>query len=157
MKCLSVRQPWAWAIVSGAKDVENRTWRPSPRLLKAGDSFLIHAGKKFDLPGYRWILANHAALGLSMEAIPSRDEFTLGAIVGAAIFGGTVADDSASHPRTAPAVLNSPWFFGPVGWLITEALDMAEPIPCKGRLGLFDFEEAMMDRPGPGKAVGFRP
>jgi ASCH domain len=23
---LSVRQPWAWAIVSGYKDVENRSW-----------------------------------------------------------------------------------------------------------------------------------
>ena len=24
--CLSIRQPWAWAIVKGAKDVENRKW-----------------------------------------------------------------------------------------------------------------------------------
>lgn len=23
---LTIRQPWAWAIVSGGKDVENRTW-----------------------------------------------------------------------------------------------------------------------------------
>ena len=25
-QCLSIRQPWAWAVCSGAKDIENRTW-----------------------------------------------------------------------------------------------------------------------------------
>jgi hypothetical protein len=114
-------------------------------MLKAGDSFLIHAGKRFDLKGYRWILANHAALGLSMDDIPSRDQFPLGAIVGAAIFGGVVEDD-VRPPRTAPAVSNSPWYFGPVGWLIRDALDMADPVPCKGRLGLWDFEEVLMEK-----------
>jgi hypothetical protein len=38
---LSVRQPWAWAIVSGYKDVENRSWPtnyrgPGRRLDRAG-------------------------------------------------------------------------------------------------------------------------
>ena len=28
MKTLSVQQPWASAICSGVKDVENRTWQP---------------------------------------------------------------------------------------------------------------------------------
>jgi ASCH domain len=26
MKALSVRQPWAWAIISALKDIENRGW-----------------------------------------------------------------------------------------------------------------------------------
>ncbi len=26
MKALSVRQPWAWLIVNGCKDIENRDW-----------------------------------------------------------------------------------------------------------------------------------
>jgi len=26
VKCLSIRQPWAWLIIHGGKDVENRTW-----------------------------------------------------------------------------------------------------------------------------------
>lgn len=37
VKALSVRQPWAWAIVHAGKDVENRNW-PTPhrgRLAKA--------------------------------------------------------------------------------------------------------------------------
>ena len=25
-QCLAIRQPWAWAVCIGAKDIENRTW-----------------------------------------------------------------------------------------------------------------------------------
>ena len=38
MKTLSVRQPWASLLVSGLKDIENRTWAPN---FKGG--ILIHA------------------------------------------------------------------------------------------------------------------
>jgi hypothetical protein len=100
---------------------------------------LIHASQKFDLQGYRWILANHEALGLSMDKIPARADFTLGAIVGAAIFGGAVNDELYLKGE-APTLTKSPWFFGPVGWLISDALDLAEPVPMKGRLGLFEVK-----------------
>lgn len=131
MKALSVRQPWAWAIVAGHKDVENRSWEPGKRFLQAGDTFLIHASQTFDLKGYRWILENHEALGLSMDEIPARADFTLGKIVGAAIYGGVVTES------------DSRWFLGPKGWVISNALDLADPIPCKGALGLWDVDEAM--------------
>ena len=31
MKAISIRQPWAWLVVNGHKDVENRTWRTKHR------------------------------------------------------------------------------------------------------------------------------
>jgi len=40
MRALTVRQPWAAAIVLAGKDVENRTWATSHRGLLA-----VHAGK----------------------------------------------------------------------------------------------------------------
>lgn len=43
MKALSIRQPWAWLIANGHKDIENRTSHTNFR----GD-FLIHASKKFE-------------------------------------------------------------------------------------------------------------
>jgi ASCH domain len=44
-RALTVRQPWAWLIVNGYKDVENRSWATRQR----GD-ILIHAGmSKTDL------------------------------------------------------------------------------------------------------------
>jgi len=131
MKCLSVKQPWAWAIVNGFKDVENRSWAPGPKSLREGDSFLIHASQSFDKKGYKWILENRAELGLMICQIPSRKLFVTGAIVGAAIYGGAVTESS------------SRWFFGPKGWVIREALDLADPIPCKGALGLWDHDEAL--------------
>lgn len=40
MRCLSVRQPWAYAIFELGKDIENRTWTTRHRGL-----MLIHASK----------------------------------------------------------------------------------------------------------------
>ena len=41
MRALTVRQPWAWAIAEGYKDIENRSWYPR---LEPGEVFAIHAG-----------------------------------------------------------------------------------------------------------------
>lgn len=38
------------------------------------------------------------------------------------------------HPHGA---LKSPWFFGPFGWILEEIRPLAEPVPCKGALGLW--------------------
>ena len=44
-RALTIRQPWAWLIVNGYKDVENRSWRTRHR-----GALLIHAGaSKTDL------------------------------------------------------------------------------------------------------------
>jgi hypothetical protein len=40
---LSIRQPWAWAILHAGKDVENRSWRTSYR-----GPLLIHASKRVE-------------------------------------------------------------------------------------------------------------
>lgn len=40
MKALSIRQPWAWLIVHGGKDIENRSWHTKFR-----GRFLVHAAK----------------------------------------------------------------------------------------------------------------
>lgn len=46
MKVLSVKQPWAYLLCAGIKDVENRTWK-LPEDLK-GQRVLIHASAKWD-------------------------------------------------------------------------------------------------------------
>ena len=59
MKCISIRQPWAWLIIKGVKPVENRTWSSSYR-----GPLLIHASLTFDWSGYRWIRRAFPALQL---------------------------------------------------------------------------------------------
>jgi hypothetical protein len=40
MKALSIKQPWAYAILNKGKDIENRKWKTKFR-----GNFLIHAAK----------------------------------------------------------------------------------------------------------------
>ena len=46
MKTLSVKQPWAYLLCSGIKDIENRTWK-LPEKYK-GERVLIHASASAD-------------------------------------------------------------------------------------------------------------
>jgi hypothetical protein len=40
VKALSIRQPWAWLIVNGQKDIENRCWKTHFR-----GKIYVHAAK----------------------------------------------------------------------------------------------------------------
>ena len=126
VKIISVRQPWAWLIVAGHKDIENRTWRTSYR-----GRLLIHASQAMepeDFPMQRqWI----ETCGL---VIPDDSDLPRGAIVGSA----TLTDVLDLY---APAGLCfSPWFEGPYGFEMADAVAFAEPIPYRGQLGIRDAD-----------------
>ena len=116
--CLSVRQPWAWLIVSGHKPVENRTWRTDYR-----GPLLIHAGGRMaDREDVE--LANEM---MDLLGIQAPEEYPLGGIVGCCLVTGCV-----SHST-------NDWFCGP--YALT--LDRGRELPfraLKGRLGLFRVE-----------------
>ena len=118
-KTLSIRQPWAWLITHGHKDIENRTW-PTSYI----GPLLIHAAKGMELDEY--FQCANLARSLGVE-IPTAASLERGGIVGI----GDLIDCVSTH--------HSPWFFGPVGFVLTEA----RPLPffqCRGQLGLFDVE-----------------
>lgn len=120
---LSIRQPWAWAIVAGIKDVENRKWRTKVR-----GRILIHAAQSID--GSRrdataWL---HGWQSQFRVAIPPVDDLLLGGIIGEAEIVDCV-DHSAS-----------PWFFGPFGFVLRNARPLPFR-PLKGRLGFFEVED----------------
>jgi len=158
LRALSVWQPWAWLIVRGYKDIENRTWQTGYR-----GTILIHAPKKFDYDGYNWIVRNRAALGipekvkapiLSRRAIHTgaTEEFELkgsalaplpfihqigagfpvGGIVGAASIVGCFEFD---YRRDAIEKKN-PWAEGPWCWRLAGAME-TRLVPMPGRLGFF--------------------
>ena len=134
MKALSIRQPWAWLIVNGYKDVENRTW-DCPATFHPPERIYVHAGLKQDYGAYdgdaayrylqRWIQEL-----IEWDAVFEWDAGrpALGAIVGE-ITVSTWTDGWAA---------GSPWFRGPYGLIISDPIAYAKPIPYKGRLGLFD-------------------
>jgi len=72
MKALGVRQPWAWLIVQGIKDVENRTWSTHYR-----GCFFVHANKAIDEAE-----VSQVRLRLAQEDISMPDNLPTGSIVG---------------------------------------------------------------------------
>lgn len=136
MKALSVRQPWAWLICMGYKDIENRTWwlhmPPFLNYPKTTKRIFVHTGKLSDVEAVgndcqieKWIIKRLTAKQRShyYSAI-----FTKGAIIGEVDIMGCV-DES-----------KSPWFTGPYGFVLANPKAYAVPIPCKGRLGFFEPE-----------------
>lgn len=112
---LSILQPWAWLIVNGFKDIENRTWRTHHR-----GRILVHAGKRWG-PEQRADLAHVRA---AFPDIPLPDAFELGGLLGSA----TITDCVSQH--------SSPWFVGDYGFVIADARPMPFR-PCRGKLGFF--------------------
>jgi hypothetical protein len=49
MKCLSVAQPWAWAIIFGGKWIENRNWKTDYR-----GRLAVHASRNRNFGGFAW-------------------------------------------------------------------------------------------------------
>lgn len=140
---LSIRQPWAWLIVNGHKDVENRSWRTKFRGLVA-----IHAGKKEDID-CQYALTCHDG---------PRHPVT-GAMI--AIDTGSKLIDSNSHWETFSAPdwsearggivgiaeivdcvnqSDSSWFEGEFGFVIRNARPVPF-IPCSGALGFFNWRK----------------
>lgn len=130
MIALSVRQPWAWLIVNGFKDIENRDWPTNFR-----GQFLVHAGKKLTVADYdAAMLFIEAFVDPALLAkVPPMAELPLGGVVGAAV----LVDCVQAHP--------SPWFTGAGSGGHGFVIDRAMPIPFmpwKGRLGFFNINPA---------------
>lgn len=128
---LSIRQPWAWAIINAGKDVENRNWSTKMR-----GPVCIHAAKgmtsaewseAMDFIDSAFPVPMASRFGRRASAIHST-EAKRGGIVGTAEIVDCV---EASE---------SPWFFGRYGFVLRNARPV-EFIPVKGALCFFDWRQ----------------
>lgn len=128
MKALSIRQPWAWLIANGHKDIENRSWHTRYR-----GPVLIHASahkvtqEEYDI-AFECVKEFEATCDVivGMPTIYDLHDLEMrGGIVGVAEITGTCESSS------------SPWFIGPVGFQLSNASTLPFH-PIKGRLGFFD-------------------
>lgn len=129
MRALSIRQPWAWLIANGHKDIENRAWAT-----RYQGPLLIHASKGMTNDEYEdveeMLLLDPRIRDLKIT-LPDRKLIERGGVVGIAHCNGSV-DQAAS-----------PWFFGPYGFVLSQ--QRAFPmIPFKGQLGFFDVPDALV-------------
>ncbi|MEM1287520.1 MAG: hypothetical protein AAGH60_04135 [Pseudomonadota bacterium] len=127
---LSVRQPWAWAIIHGGKVIENR----SLGSIKSGKMdcrrIAIHAASGMTEKEYRWSYDKLRDHGV---ACPQPSDLIRSAIIGAVSVVDIVSES------------DSPWFGksrpGNHG-LVLENPVPCEPIAAKGELGYFAWKHA---------------
>jgi hypothetical protein len=124
MRALTVKQPWAALIVAGIKDVENRSW--FPREDQLGQRILIHAGVKRDKDGK------------DCGAVDYDD--VKGALLGSVVLFDVVPDSLSDW------AVEGQWH-----WQLVDPQPLDEPIPCKGRLWLWQPPDELV------KSAGFQP
>ena len=118
MKALTVKQPWAWAIIHAGKDIENRGWRTCYR-----GPLAIHAGARM-----------HAYTGMPRRTPPVPDDLVFSAIIGVVDLVDVV---DASRSK---------WFEGEFGWVLRNPRPLVRPIPCAGRLSLWNPTPSQLRR-----------
>lgn len=124
-RALSVRQPWAYAIMHLGKPVENRGWRTSFR-----GRIALHASAHTGQQEYGE--AREAIFDITAALIPPYEQMGLGAIVGTVEISDCVSE------------MASPWFFGLYGFVLKDAVPFKTPIPVKGALGFWEVPEGML-------------
>ncbi len=125
MRCLSIRQPWAWLVAAGMKLIENRTWSTDFR-----GTIAIHASTSNSV--VKDYVRNRKTDLFSV------DDFSYGAIVGFAdladvrIFG---REHESDH-----------FACGPYCWHMSNPRLLKSPIPMLGKLNLFYLDDAITEQ-----------
>lgn len=126
MKCLTIKQPWAWLIFHG-KDVENRTWHTKHR-----GKLLIHSSKEYvqGMPIMDYLRLNqYASLqAYAKSKIHQPFPMTTGCILGHVKLVGCIPESTS--------VWADP---GCWHWVLEDPVLFDEPIPAKGKLKLWDI------------------
>lgn len=141
MKALTVQNPWAWAIIHGGKNIENRT-----QLWRYRGPLAIHAGARWSASGLASPLVLRAFTSqrrprprtAGSESTMRRD-LAAAAIIGVVglvdchpdsgccrPWGESVYREYGGRRRSAVAHL-----------VLEDPRALPEPIPCRGALGLW--------------------
>ena len=118
MKVLTVRQPWASLIVSGIKDVENRSKATNYR-----GRIGIHAGQK----------VNDDAMRTYGHLLPP--QVAIGALL------GTVEIIECQRGMFSDWALPDHWH-----WVLAQPRRLRRPVPMTGHLGLWNYAGSLGHR-----------
>jgi len=123
---LSVRQPWAWAIIYAGKDIENRSWQAVNHGLRQRGRIAIHAAKGMTRDEYEDTVDFLVSRGVGC---PDAKDLMRGGIIGSVEVVDVVSESA------------SPWFFGPRG-LVLRNPEPCTFVPAVGQLGYFEWKPA---------------
>ena len=137
--CLTIIQPWVWAIEHAGKRCENRSWPTNRR-----GPLLLHAGMKYDHDGEAFVKRLCRREGIDF---PDNAPLTLlrgGVLLRVLLVGCFRAGDKTYHDardlptidRPVPAD-QRPWIFGP--WChLYDRIELVDPVAVRGMPGYFN-------------------
>jgi hypothetical protein len=149
MKTISVIQPWASAITLGLKRVETRSWKTNYR-----GPLLIHASKRI-APfhksfNYTTFEQRYIILKTICNAYDEYDLMPTGAIIAKAMLKDVsliVESEGYWAKLKNERIVNLlEWHLGDYtpgryAWILEDIEMLENPIPAKGRLGLWEFQD----------------
>jgi hypothetical protein len=132
MKALTIRPPWPGLIRVGIKDIETRTWKTSYR-----GPLLIHAGKKIDKSAVEML----TGFSLSPEQL---DTETTGVIIAVCYLVEikeykTPVDFLRDYDRHLCQG------YARYGWVLKNVTPLENPIPYKGKQGLWEATNIILN------------
>jgi hypothetical protein len=129
MKALSLYQPYATAIILKNKRIETRSWKTNYE-----GRIAIHATKTFP----SWC-KEFAQTERTLGRIPAR--LPVGAIIGFVTIMGMRRTEDIVGQLTALERLYGDYSPGRWAWMLCDAESLETPIPAKGAMGLWEWNE----------------
>lgn len=141
MRALSIMQPWLNCIAYSDKRVENRLWRAPDWII--GKRIALAASRQPDwhAPGMAWTAAGLTSYTPGAPRKAWTASLTLGAVLAVATVTGCHPLYHICNPR-GPVTVCTKWSaWGQCHWLLGDVRPLADPVPCKGALGLWHLPE----------------
>lgn len=126
MKALSLTQPWATLVALKWKRVETRSWQT-----RHTGRIAIHAAKGFP-KDCKLFAEEERMLGRVPATLP------LGAIVAVATLQGCRRTEDVAHQLGALERRLGDYTPGRYAWFLSDITELAEPVPCRGALSLWE-------------------
>ena len=138
MKAISIKQPWAYLIAAGIKDIENRTWKCPGKYI--GERVLIHASKtQYETPMY--LLTDEQYDSIKQEKrIEINNSLEYGCIIGSIEIVDCVVNHTSiwAEKTNLPEQLSNEYIWSSV---LANPILFDVPIHnVKGKLGFWNYE-----------------
>ncbi len=140
---ISIRQPWAHAIVHMGKRVENRTWSTRYR-----GPIYIHAAKSMkrdEYDSFVWWYNQVFSGSRYYKEPPAIDSLPRGGIVAKAEIIDCIRSQYAlphGITREQGDRFIVPWWQGPYG-IVLAKVEPVEFIACNGKLSIYEIDDAL--------------
>ena len=158
MKAISLKQPWAYLIAAGIKDIENRTWKCPEKYI--GQRVLIHASASAPKSIRKLLNADQIDTVFKSDLYNDTDfakQYSTGTIIGSVEIVDCVVSHTSIWAEKQHCTYHSPCkdltklpncFDGcmhlskPIyNWVLANPILFDEPIlNVKGKLGFWDYE-----------------